>query len=252
MKSQTKLYSLLVALTIFGACLALAPMAISHDDHEQNLESVTVLYEATGGGNFSPVATYLVDPHVALQAYNMDPASSAGGQHVFSVNETIATRIGSGAEFQLFLESNYPIMPIDKHAPDCDATVNLTYTLHCPFTCTPPSECTDYVIFVATVGCLNDPPCPGAHFCEDYPGRITSITTNQQPCDCVGNPLECALQGGTVITGFSASAAVCSCAHGPGAHIPTTTNIGLLVLVGLLLMSGLYVAYRRRRVMDVQ
>lgn len=35
--------------------------------------------------------------------------------------------------------------------------------------------------------------------------------------------------------------------------VPSHTNLGLLVLVGLLLMSGLYVIYRRRqRVMDVQ
>lgn len=35
--------------------------------------------------------------------------------------------------------------------------------------------------------------------------------------------------------------------------VPSHTNLGLLILVGLLLMSGLYVAYRRRQgVMDVQ
>lgn len=254
MKSRTKLYSLLVVLTVFGACLALAPMAISHDDQDQNLESVTVLYEdITGDGDFTPVASYLVDPYVALQAYNMDPASAIGDQHVFSVKETIATRIGSGDGFQAFLEANYQMLPIDKHAPDCDATVNLTYTLTCWPTCTPDSICTDQVIFVPVVGCLDNPPCPENHFCEDYPGRITSITLNQQACDCEGDPLECLFQAGTLVTAFTASAAVCACAHLAGSHIPTTTNLGLLILVGLLLMSGLYVIYRRRQgVMDVQ
>lgn len=157
-----------------------------------------------------------------------------------------------------FLDKTYTRSDTEK-LPMCDDWVEFPppgVEWDCNLSCPPDVNLCDgffangYTIYK----CINTPPCPSPSTCRKlkYKLRLATIDfTGNPPCECGFD--DCEEPGGTVIVGGTFIGDACECFE-PGEipPIPTTTNLGLLILVGLLLMSGLYVAYRRRRVMDVQ
>ena len=62
----------------------------------------------SGNGTYAHVATFLVPPSVALEAYGSHPWSKEGTQDLYDLSVNPARRIGFGDRYEAFLRAHYP------------------------------------------------------------------------------------------------------------------------------------------------
>ncbi len=203
--------SYLMLLAVAGMLALLLGQTVSAES-----DKMMHFYTLNAAGEHTLTAVYDVDLDKAFTAYAADKSSEWGtGVLYFKIGDDRMENIGSSEHFIEFLDANYDKMPVDR-GDACDNTVTAVWVLTCPFDCTPTTDCEEWVHYVVTITCLDDPPCPPEEpLCLPFANRIYGFSTDPVPaCVCVGGEGGvCTLADGAEVDLFWSDGPVCECAE---------------------------------------